>query len=59
MRWGVPDRTRDPLNGELVHDDLLISAALCAILDGQPWSASGTTLVVPGSDPLKDLDSGF
>ena len=59
MRWGVPDRTRDPQTSELVHDDLLISAALCAVLDEQPWSSGGTTLVVPGSDPLKDLDSGF
>ncbi len=30
MRWGVPDGTRDPASGELMHDDLLISAALCS-----------------------------
>lgn len=29
LRWGVPDPT--------VHDDLLISAALCAALDQLPW----------------------
>ncbi len=59
MRWGVPDGTRDPQNGELVHDDLVISAALCSLLDQQPWSSSGETLVVPARDPLKDLDRGF
>ncbi len=29
MRWGVPDGTRDDTTGELVHDDLLVSAAMC------------------------------
>jgi len=28
MRWGVPDPD---------HDDLVISAALCSVLDGLPW----------------------
>ena len=34
IRWGVPDGTRDE-NGDLVHDDLLISVALASVLDGQ------------------------
>jgi len=34
VRWGVPDGTRDAATGDLVHDDLLISAAMCAVLDG-------------------------
>ncbi len=59
MRWGVPDGTRDPASGEEVHDDLLLSAALSAVLDTQPWGAAGPALVVPGRDPLQDLDSGF
>ncbi len=59
MRWGVPDGTRDARSGELVHDDLLISAALCARLDEQPWPEGGETLVVPAADPLRDLDRGF
>ena len=29
MRWGVPDGTRNEATGELVHDDLLVSAAIC------------------------------
>ena len=43
MRWGVPDGTRDEATGELVHDDLLVSASMCWVLDGQEWglAASG------------------
>jgi len=36
MKWGVLDGTRNN-HGDLVHDDLLISAALCAALDEQSW----------------------
>ena len=59
MSWGVPEGTRDPASGDLVHDDLLLSAALCAVLDSQPWGSTSPALVVPGRDPLQDLDSGF
>ncbi len=52
MRWGVPDRTRSLASGSLVHDDLVLSAALAAILEEQDWSAGGPTLIVPGRDPL-------
>jgi hypothetical protein len=38
LRWGVPPSLRDPLTGDLLHDDLLVSAALCALLDEQEWS---------------------
>ena len=40
VRWGVPDGTRDPASGELVHDDLLISAAMLSLIDKQDWSIS-------------------
>jgi hypothetical protein len=60
LRWGVPDGTRDPADGQLVHDDLLISAALSAALDEEGWVApSAPALLVPAPDPLKDLDRGF
>lgn len=59
LRWGVPDGSRDPLSGEPAHDDLLISAALCTVLDEQPLPSGGETLIVPGRDPLRDLDRGF
>ena len=60
VRWGVPDGTRDPATGELVHDDLLISAAMLAVLDEQDWSVSAPTLVIQAQDPLEDIDNaGF
>ncbi len=59
MSWGVPDGARDPANGEPVHDDLLLSAALSVVLDTQPWGGTGPALIVTGRDPLKDLDNGF
>ena len=60
VRWGVPDGTRDPASGELVHDDLLISAAMLSVLDEQDWSVSAPTLVIQAQDPLEDIDNaGF
>ena len=44
MRWGVADGSRGE-DGNLVHDDLLISAALCAALDGQPWGLGMSTVI--------------
>ena len=54
MRWGVPDGTRHPASGDLLHDDLLISAALCSLLDTRPWGI-GRSQVIQGTDPLADL----
>jgi hypothetical protein len=59
MRWGVPDGTYDSASGGSVHDDDLITAALCVVLDGQDWATSGPTLIVPGRDPLPDMDRNF
>ena len=58
MRWSVPDGTRDPANGDLVHDDLVISAALCALLDEQSWGLA-ISEVIGGFDPLVDLKDAF
>ncbi len=59
MSWGVPDGTRDEI-GDLVHDDELISSAMCALLDDQEWAVSDTPLIVERSDPLAEMDSeGF
>jgi hypothetical protein len=54
MRWGVPDGTRDPVTGELVHDDLVLSAALCWVLDAQPWGIARSA-VIAGRDPIAEL----
>jgi hypothetical protein len=61
LRWGVPDGTRDPSSGALVHDDLLISAALSALLDRQDWP-TGSALqrkdagIARAGDPLDEMD---
>ena len=59
VKWGVPDGTRDPATGDLVHDDLLISAAMCAGLDKQHWYVSMPPFIIEADDPLKELDKGF
>ncbi len=59
VKWGVPDGTRNPTTGELVHDDQLISASLVAILDAQDWTFSAPTFVIPAVDPLREMDQGF
>jgi hypothetical protein len=57
MRWGVKDGTRH--EGELVHDDIPVADSLMAVLDKQEWSIQSDTLVVPGVDPLRAMDSNF
>jgi len=59
LKWGVPDGSRDPATGELLHDDYLLSDALAAILDDQDWQLNTPALVVKAADPLKELDHGF
>ena len=60
MRWAVPDGTKDEITGDLVHDDELISSALCALLDDQEWSIGGPPLIVERGDPLAEMDAeGF
>jgi hypothetical protein len=58
MRWSVPDGTRDP-SGEPVHDDDLITSALCVILDQLKWTLSLPAYNAPAPDPLKDMDRNF
>lgn len=60
LKWGVPDGSRDPQTGEPLHDDLIISAALCAALESLNWGGSpaGAGLVA-ARDALADLDRGF
>ena len=55
MRWSVPDGTRDQRTGELVHDDLVISAALVSELDAQPFGLA-ISKVVQAPDLFKDKD---
>ena len=59
VKWGVPDGTRNPATGELVHDDQLISAALVSVLDAQDWAFTSPTFVINAADPLAEMDQGF
>ncbi len=59
MRWGVPDGRRNPETGEILHDDLLVSAALSAILDRQSWVMASPGVILQPRDVLDDLDEGF
>ena len=59
LRWGVPDGTRNRASGESLHDDLLISAALCSVLDERKWNPPGETFIIQAQDPLDELDDGF
>ena len=58
LKWGVPDGFKDQ-SGDFIHDDLVISAALCSVLDGQEWIVAGPALVVQRADPLSELDHGY
>jgi hypothetical protein len=51
LRWGVPAGTRDPASGELVHDDLLLSAALCCVIDGEQFGKAESSIIHP-PDPI-------
>jgi hypothetical protein len=60
MRWSVPDYTRNPDTGDPIHDDLVISAALAAILDTEiEWYIPTETAIIHAPDVMQELDSGF
>jgi hypothetical protein len=58
VRWGVWE---PPAYDGLIargHDDLLVSAALCTVLDHEPWPTTGQSEVIPRPDPLGEIDRG-
>ena len=60
MRWSVPDSARNPDTGEPIHDDLVISAALSAVLDTEiEWFIPSETTIIHAADVMTDLDKGF
>lgn len=58
LRWGVPESARHPVSRGRLHDDLLVSAALCAALPDLPHG-SGESVILPAADPLADLDNAW
>jgi hypothetical protein len=55
LSWSVPEGTRDPESGESVHDDLIMSAALCALLDKEVKFGITESVVLEPSDPLERM----
>ncbi len=58
LKWSVPEGTADPLGG-LLHDDLVISAAMTATLDELEWRLALPPQIIQAKDPLKEMDGGF
>ena len=60
MKWGVKDGTRGSVDGKLVHDDWILSAALASVLDGLDWSISAAPVIMKRIDPILEMDrEGF
>jgi hypothetical protein len=59
MKWGVPVSARHPISGEAMHDDWILSAALCAVLEKMDLRSAGAAFVVEASDPLREMDGKF
>jgi len=58
MRWGVPDGRRDT-DGNLLHDDDLVTSALTAILDRQEWTLHSPTLMSEARNFLQEMDGNY
>ena len=59
IRFSVPDGTRNE-NNEYIHDDLIMSAAMSAVVEeriGTNFIVPADTLIVDGIDPLETLES--
>ena len=54
LQWGVPAGTRDAQDGSYVHDDLVISTALCTCLDDVHWGQA-VSVIIPPIDPFSTL----
>ena len=59
IQWGVPASMKDPETKKPLHDDLLLSAALCAALEEKQWNVVKPTVIIPAADPLAEYDEGF
>jgi hypothetical protein len=57
MSWGVWETPAYDSLFAYGHDDLLMSAVFCAILDGQSWPGTGKSTVAQRDDPLADIDT--
>ena len=55
LSWGVPPGATDPLTHAPLHDDWVLSAALCALLDPHVSLSQGISVLIPPPDPLANL----
>jgi hypothetical protein len=58
IKWGVWE---SPAYDGVVargHDDFLIGAALIAVADAQPQADEAKATLIPGIDPLREIDKG-
>jgi hypothetical protein len=55
LQWQVPPGTRDQ-HGQELHDDWLMSAALCSALEDEFPGGGSPTRIVRAQDPLKLID---
>jgi hypothetical protein len=53
-RWSVPEGARSFETGEPLHDDLLLSAALIAVLLDDPWGTAESA-VIQSFDPIQEM----
>lgn len=58
LAWSVPPGKRSSLGAPL-HDDWLISAALCACLDSRPWGGLTPPQIIRAADPLVTMDQNW
>jgi hypothetical protein len=54
LKWGVPEGKRDAVTAELLHDDMVISAALATVLDARNWGMAKSG-IVQAKDPLEGM----
>lgn len=59
MKWSVPEGSRDVVSGELLHDDWVLSAALCAVFEKMDWSLPSSPLLIQGVDPLEEMEGKY
>lgn len=55
LSWGILPGYIDPLTHAPLHDDWVISAALCAVLEKHVSFGQALSVLIPGYDPLEHL----
>jgi len=55
LSWGIPAGFLDPLTRDPLHDDWVISASLCSLLDKHISLSQGISIIIPPLDPLANL----